>query len=203
MTIFLLALASGWALSLFVSLRLKDGTADAHYAAAALGLAVLLVLVLAGCGDEYEHGAGVYPQHTQTVPATPVYPSEAGRQQPRPPSEGTELQRLTPAQRVAVDRATAAAREFLSGYVPYMYGRYPAQRIRRTRAGMRRKLEREAPRVTADMARARPELRALDLSGFQRGRVILLARVADGRTTYPVVLTLQRVHGRWIVIEVR
>jgi hypothetical protein len=161
------------------------------------------------CGDEYERGAGVYtaPPETTAAPATtatapPVAPAQttdAGG------TESPEAPELTAEQRRAVRGASGAARRFLSGYLPYSYGRRDARAIPSASASLRRELAAQAPRVPPALAeKARPRLERLQVSGIAaRQRVILLAHIDDGQGRYVALLTVQRRGDRWAVGQVR
>jgi hypothetical protein len=162
---------------------------------------------LGGCGDEYSRGAGVYGDTstqpatqtlTSTVPAAPPQTTDAGG------TENSETGQITAAQRRSVRRASSAARQFLSGYLPYSYGRRHASSIRSATPGLRSALARQAPRVPPALAaKARPRVTGLKTSGFATGRVILLARIDDGQSRYVALLTVQRRGTRWVVSQVR
>ena len=162
---------------------------------------------LAGCGDEYVHGAGVYTAtattaavETMTSPAAvePMQMTDAGG------TESSEIGRISASQRRAVRQASTAARRFLAGYLPYSYGRRAATRIRAVSPTLRRTLAREAPRVPPALrAKARPRLQALRLSGITGRQVIMLARIEDGQSGYAALVTVQRQGHRWAVSRVR
>lgn len=162
---------------------------------------------LGGCGDEYSRGAGVYGDTstqpatqtlTSTVPAAPPQTTDAGG------TENSETGQITATQRRSVRRASSAARQFLSGYLPYSYGRRDASSIRSATPGLRSALARQAPRVPPALAaKARPRVTGLKTSGFATGRVILLARIDDGQSRYVALLTVQRRGTRWVVSQVR
>jgi hypothetical protein len=162
---------------------------------------------IAGCGDEYVRGAGVYSAtsttptvQTATMPAVvePVQSTDAGG------TESSEVGRLSAAQRRAVREASAAARRFLTGYLPYSYGRASATTIRSVAPTLQRTLARDTPRVPLALrAKARPRLRGLQLSGITGRRVIMLARIDDGQSRYAALLTVQRRGHKWAVSQVR
>jgi hypothetical protein len=174
----------------------------------AVAMAVASTTAMAGCGDEYVRGAGVYTNtSTTTTPAVtatspdavaPVQTTDAGG------TESSEVGSISASQRRAVRAASRAARRFLAGYLPYSYGRRPAAKIRYVSASLRRTLERQAPRVPpALQAKARPRLQDLRLSGTAGGRVILLARIDDGQSRYAALVTVQRRGQRWAVSRVQ
>jgi hypothetical protein len=173
----------------------------------ALTMALAGTAAIAGCGDEYVRGAGVYSTTSPTPAAAtvtspqavaPVQTTDAGG------TESSELGRISASQRRAVRQASAAARRFLAGYLPYSYGRGSAEKIRFVSASLRRTLARQAPRVPpALQAKARPRLKDLRLSGIAGRQVIMLARIDDGQSRYAALLTVQRRGQRWAVSQVR
>ena len=163
---------------------------------------------IAGCGDEYTRGAGVY-SNTSTAPITgttttagpaaPLQTTDSGAK------ENSESVRTTASQRRAVRAASAAARRFLSGYLPYSYGRRDAHTISSATPALRNTLARQAPRVPPALAaKARPRLvGSPQMSGIAGGRVILLARIDDGQSRYVALLTVRQRGNQWAVSQVR
>ena len=162
---------------------------------------------IAGCGDEYVRGAGVYSNTTSTPAVqTVTTPGAIAPAQSTDDSgtESTEVGRISAAQRRDVRAASAVARRFLAGYLPYSYGRRPPRTIRGLTPDLRRDLVRHTPRVPPALAdKARPRLTGLTLSGIDGRQVILLARIDDGRSRYAALLTVQRQGQRWAVSQVR
>jgi hypothetical protein len=164
---------------------------------------------IGGCGDEYSRGAGVYSNTTTTATATgttttqttpaPLQTTDSGGK------ESPETARLSAAQRQAVRDASAAARRFLDGYLPYSYGRGKAEAISSTTPALRNTLAKNAPRVPPALAaKARPRLLGQPtVSGIAGGRVILLARIDDGQSRYVALLTVQRRGSQWVVTQVQ
>jgi hypothetical protein len=161
-----------------------------------------------GCGDEYVRGAGVYSATstapivgtaTNAAPAAPLQTTDSGG------TENSESVRTTASQRRAVRAASAAARRFLAGYLPYSYGRRDARAISSATPALRSTLARQAPRVPPALAaKARPRLVGRpQVSGISGGRVILLARIDDGQSRYAALLTVQRRGRQWAVSQVR
>jgi hypothetical protein len=99
--------------------------------------------------------------------------------------------------------ATAAARAFLAGYLPYSYGRSDAGRIRAAAWRLLRELEASPPRVPGTVARARPRLisvRAEAATGDLD--VDVVAVVDDGQRRYSIPLAIRDAGRRWIVTAV-
>jgi hypothetical protein len=99
--------------------------------------------------------------------------------------------------------ATAAARAFLEGYLPYSYGRAQAKRIRAAATSLLRELEASPPRVPASVDRARPQLISLRAVAATDGsNVDVVAGVEDGRRRYRIPLTVRDTGRRWVVTAV-
>lgn len=173
-------------------------TLDRHlrtaHAVMLLGMSVALLVVallLVGCGDEYERGAGIYSVTTPTVSAPSVLSS------PVEP-EGAETERLSSRQERIARAAKRAARAFLPAYLRFSYG----ERIR-VPAVFPGVLPPDPPRLVPGVeAQIRPRLErgGLSFSGTYHGRVILIARLSDGQVR---TLTMARRGRAWAVREVR
>jgi hypothetical protein len=99
--------------------------------------------------------------------------------------------------------ATAAARAFLDGYLPYSYGQSDAGLIRAADRRLLRDLEASPPRVPATVGGARPRLisvRAEAATGDLG--VDVLAVVDDGQRRYSIPLAVRNSGRRWIVTAV-
>lgn len=100
--------------------------------------------------------------------------------------------------------ATAAARAFLAGYLPYSYGRSDTNRIRAAARRLLRELEASPPRVPATVARARPQLISVRAQAATGDLDIdVLAVVEDGQRRYRIPLAVRHAGHRWIVTAVR
>jgi hypothetical protein len=99
--------------------------------------------------------------------------------------------------------ATAAARAFLAGYLPYSYGRSDAGRIRAAARRLLRELEASPPRVPGTVARARPRLISVRARAATSDLdVDVLAVVEDGQRRYSIPLAVRHAGRRWIVTAV-
>jgi hypothetical protein len=99
--------------------------------------------------------------------------------------------------------ATAAARAFLDGYLPYSYGQSDAGRIRAAAGRLLRELEASPPRVPATVAQARPRLIYVRARAATSNLdVELLAVVEDGQRRYRIPLVVRHAGHRWIVTAV-
>jgi hypothetical protein len=111
----------------------------------------------------------------------------AGPSAPAPPSGSAAPER--------------AARGFLAGYLPWLYGRGSLDAIHNATAKLLTGLEHRPPRVPLTMRSLRPELVAIALQ--RRGSSWrALPNVTDGRETYELVLTVTHTRGRWLISAV-
>ena len=139
------------------------------------------------------------PTSSRTVQAAEKWTAPA-RQTVRPEREPSHAPAVAPGKGRA---ATAAARVFLHGYLPYSYGRVGADRIRGAAPPVVRALQEAPPRVPAAEARARPRLVSVLAQAASDDRdVLIVAAVDDGRRRYDVRLTVHHGGGRWVVTEI-
>ncbi len=130
-------------------------------------------------------------------PSPPAGGGDPGRSGPS--DEGSARYVPTQAEVAGVKRA---ARRFLTGYLPYTYGRSRATRIRSIDLALREELARQPPRVPPTVARLRPRVGAVQTEAVGGERASALAFVRDGRRRYTVTLGLERVEGEWLVTDV-
>jgi hypothetical protein len=131
-------------------------------------------------------------------------PDPAARSAPGAPRSERESDHAPAVAPREARAATAAARAFLDGYLPYSYGRAQARRIRAAAISLLRELEASPPRVPASVAQARPQLisvRAEAATGDSN--VDVVAVVEDGRRRYRIPLAVRHAGNRWIVTAVR
>jgi hypothetical protein len=99
--------------------------------------------------------------------------------------------------------AVGAARAFLTGYLPYSYGRAEARAIHRAATPLLHELAVSPPSVLATVARARPRLISLRAEATLGVRAIdVLAVVDDGQRRYHITLELRHTRGAWLVTAV-
>ena len=163
----------------------------------AFGLAALLVL--AACVLLLLTRASHHPTHapiqpptppTSPVPSPPVTPPPAPA--PRPPRK--------PVRQTAPAAVVRAARQFLAGYLRYLYGRGGARQIRAVSRALLRRLAARPPRVSPATRQRRPRITAITGRRVGARRWALVAQVEDGGVErYPLALQLGRQHGGWIV----
>jgi hypothetical protein len=97
--------------------------------------------------------------------------------------------------------AEDAARLFLRGYLPWLYGQAPLRAIAGATSGLLAGLKAHPPRIPPTMQALRPRVAAIAMQ--RRGRFWLaLPNISDGHETYELVLTVARTHGRWLVNNV-
>jgi len=160
---------------------------------AALGALVVLALAAALLLPGQHRAGAPASSPLRLVPAP--NPVIGTRTPPPPPPAGPSRAQLA--------RARVAARRFLAGYLPYLYGRALARRVTDVTASVAASLRRSRARVTPAQRRRHPRLVGLTLVGQTPGSVIATARVADGGVApYPLTFTLQqRTDGSWVVAD--
>jgi hypothetical protein len=164
-----------------------------------------------------QQSAGTSAIRTGAPPASELGesgdPDEATRRLPRAPSPSSSPAAATLGEREAKNppavaprearAATAAARTFLGGYLPYSYGQSDARQIRAAARRLLRDLQASPPRVPATVAKARPRLvsvRAQAATGDLDFDV--LAVVDDGERRYRIPLAVRHAGRRWVVTAV-
>ncbi|MGH2910173.1 MAG: hypothetical protein ACRDK8_12855 [Solirubrobacteraceae bacterium] len=94
-----------------------------------------------------------------------------------------------------------AARLFLRGYLPWLYGQAPPRAITDLTSGLQAALKAHPPRVPPTMHALIAKVAAIAMqrhgSGWQT-----LANITDGHETYELVLTVAPTRGRWLVSKV-
>ena len=94
-----------------------------------------------------------------------------------------------------------AARVFLDGYLPWLYGQGSLRAIGDATSSLVDDLQRRPPRVPLTMRALHPKLVALALQ-HHRGGWQALPNITDGRESYELVLTIMQTRGRWLVSSV-
>ena len=157
--------------------------------AVGVALAVLLVALIAWM---LARQGGEEVRHRGAAPAVQLSPPVVGKARPRRPASSTP--------RVA--GARRAARVFLQGYLPFLYGRAPARRIKNITAHARASLARGHSRPSP----ARRGRRARDVGlrvVAQSQRTAIATATIDDRSAarYRLTFTLVRHRSRWLVSE--
>lgn len=149
-----------------------------------------LILALAGRPAGEQSTSPVTPGRPETPPAVSQPAPAPPAPQPQPSGETRPV--------------TASARRFLTGYLAYLYGHGPARAIPQADPTLRRRLQRERPRVSPATRRRRGRVAELSVRRVRGGRFAVTATIDDGGVArYPVSLTLQRYRGDgWRVVEV-
>jgi hypothetical protein len=97
--------------------------------------------------------------------------------------------------------AENAARLFLGGYLPWLYGQAPLHTIMGATNGLRADLKAHPPRVPPTMQSLQPKVAAIAMQ--RRGRDWqALPNINDGHETYELVLTVTHTRGGWLVNNV-
>ncbi|MGD9735960.1 MAG: hypothetical protein AB7V58_10195 [Solirubrobacterales bacterium] len=155
------------------------------YRSVPAAVAVAAVL-LAGCGDHHAD--------SRTTPATPPAPGPiigTTTQPPRDPLSTGERR-----------EATAAVRRFLSGYLPYLYGRGLPGRVAPVTPSVARTLRSGSARVTPAQRHRHPRVAALRVIGQTARSALAAVRIGDGGPApYQLTLTVELRGGRWVVSD--
>ena len=100
-------------------------------------------------------------------------------------------------------QARRVAARFLTGYVPFLYGRGSARSIEGATPGLRLELSRIPTLVTPLERQRRPRVLSLTAAGRPRGGVSETALVVDGGVTdYTLRITLRAGRHGWLVSAV-
>jgi hypothetical protein len=95
-------------------------------------------------------------------------------------------------------RAERAARSFMTGYLPWLYGEGPVDAIRDGTGGLIARLRANPPRIPPIFQGLRPRLASIGMQRHGAGW-IAYALVADARETYDLVIAIEPMNGRWFV----
>ena len=121
-----------------------------------------------------------------------------------PPDFVQALARPAPASPPAtagVADAGAAARRFLEGYLPWLYGQAPARWLAAAGGPLRASGKARRPRVPPTIHDLHPRVAAIGIQ-HRDDHWRALANISDGRDTYELDLSLGDHRGRWIVTNV-
>jgi hypothetical protein len=125
-------------------------------------------------------------------PAVQLSPPVVGNARPRPT--------VSPTPRL--ERARSAARLFLRGYLPFLYGRAPARRIKNITARVRASIVRGHSRSSPARRGRRARVVGIRLVGQSPRAAIATATLDDhGAARYRLTFTLVRPGARWLVGE--
>ena len=94
-----------------------------------------------------------------------------------------------------------AARLFLRGYLPWLYGQAPLHSIDAATSGLLASLNAHMPRIPPTMQSLRPKVAAIAMQRHGHGWQAL-PNISDGHETYELVLTIAQTRGRWLVTNV-
>jgi hypothetical protein len=119
-----------------------------------------------------------------------------------PPVVGNTRPRPTVSSTPRLARARDAARLFLRGYLPFLYGRAPARRIKNVTARVRASLARGHSRSSPARRGRRARVVGIRLVGQSRRTAIATATIDDrSAARYRLTFTLARHGPRWLVSE--
>jgi len=97
--------------------------------------------------------------------------------------------------------AQDAARLFLRGYLPWLYGHAPLRKITGVTSRLLASLKTHPPRVPPTIQSLRPKVAALAMQRRDRSWQAF-PNINDGRETYELVLTVAQTRRRWLVSNV-
>lgn len=97
--------------------------------------------------------------------------------------------------------AAGAARAFMGGYLPWLYGQGRVSQVHDATAALLGQLKAHPPNIPPSLQGLHPRLAALGMERHAPGWQAL-ANVTDGRQTYDLTLTVVSDHGRWLVSDV-
>ena len=130
------------------------------------------------------------------------------RPTPRPPAVAslphTSPGRVPPAvSTAAMLQARRVAERFLSGYLPFAYGRGSVSAVSGVTSALRSQLLRDRAQLTPAERRRHPRVVSLQTIGTTPAFVVATAVIDDGGvTTYHLRFTLQGGAGRWAASSV-
>lgn len=109
--------------------------------------------------------------------------------------------RARPVSVAQLERAELAARRFLDGYLPFIYGRGRVDEIEQADPRLLAALARQRGRITPAQHQREPRIRALTLVGQAARAVQATAEIKDSDApAYPVIFYLDRTAGAdWVV----
>lgn len=149
--------------------------------------AAVVAVALAGCGG---HGA---PQRSTSAPPPAPGPIIGGSTTPTPRNP------LSFADRRA---ATDAVRRFLTGYLPYLYGRTPAGRVKPITPSVAQALRAGSARTTPAQRRRHPRATSVKVTGQTARSALAAVQVTDGGpASFQLTLTVERQGGRWVISD--
>lgn len=148
--------------------------------------ALIAVLIVPGSSDR---PIANRPTTTSTTPAPGPIIGTPGRR----------ADTLGPRQRAVAGRA---ARRFLTGYLPFLYGRHSAGSVTDVTPAVRTALRASHARVTPAQRARQPRATAVSVVGQTTRSAIATITVADGGpATYRLSVTLELRRGRWLISD--
>ena len=168
---------------------------------------VVALLLLTGCSDPYQHGAGMNTSATSAASATTAPTGAGASTLPSVSSSATtpDLGEFAGAAPSSADLRAAgqAARAFVGPYLLYTYGQAKASQIPGADPTLIAQLAANPPSVPPSVRSRHPKVTSLSVSGGGAGHVAFQAYVSDHTVTYGVPLTVTREQSRWLVTSVQ
>ena len=163
-----------------------------------LGAAVVLVLaavLLALTRGGQEAVTAARPAAPEAEPAAP-----APREVAPPPAADAPREAPATVSDNDVRAAKRTARRFLSGYLPYSYGRGPASAVGTAATPeLRAELAATPPRAAARVRRLEPRVGSVQVEAMTSRSVAVAAFIEDGERAYSIALGLERGASGWQV----
>jgi hypothetical protein len=158
-------------------------------------------VVVASCGSGVSKPGARLGHPIQVVGAGHAPTPLAGRS---PVAHPPPLAQSEPAaSRGALGAARQAALRFFPGYVRFVYGRVPADKLLDVSAQLRAELSERTDLVTPAEQAAKPQILRLSVAASGPPvSVTAIADVAAGGGSYELAATLEPTHGRWTIVAV-
>lgn len=165
-------------------------------------VAVAAVIWLLGGNGEPPQGDRTAGSSGAQEPVPPPPAPAPERDLSTPPSEEEELEPEEQPSSADVDAARSAARSTLLDYLEFSYGRAAPDEVGGISDELRAQLERNTPRVPADVRDRDPELVAVTTEGVTPEAAEVLALVDDGEGSYSIRVDLERDDEGWVVTSI-
>ena len=92
------------------------------------------------------------------------------------------------------------SREFLAGYLAYLYGHGSATEVRGVSLTFATALRANPPRVSVDTQARHPRVVSVQAAAGEQGQLTATAMISDGGVAdYPVILLIERRGGRLVI----
>lgn len=171
---------------------------EGEHRGAAIGIFLVLLLLAGGLIALSSSVNPPSPKPAKVAAPAPVAavpaPTASTTEQPSPddPVQPSELR-----------AARSAARRFLTGYLPFSYGRGGVNAIAGVSKELRDTLASNPPRVPPAEQRRHARIVNLEAQSATTDRAFVLALISDQKLTYSIGITVERVSGAWQATALR